>query len=150
MPPPACRDPQTCSSEQTAQAAILKSQGCKSLDRWRTVWSRRGGTLSGLWGLKGLLGDFIEYGLPRALKISSLMSGRPLVNPLRQGQWPQVHLNTQAPGITSPVGPLSLLVPLGKCRWCTLGGSPSCPHTGHAQKLLQDTDAWTPSRARNI
>ena len=65
---PACRDPQTCSSEQTAQAAILKSQDCKSLDRGRTVWSRRGGTLSGLWGLKGLLGDFIEYGLPRALR----------------------------------------------------------------------------------
>ena len=30
---PTCRDPQTCSSEQIAQAAILKSQDCKGLDR---------------------------------------------------------------------------------------------------------------------
>ena len=44
-------------------------------------------------------------------------------------------------------GLLSLLVPLGKCQWCKLGGSLSCLHTGHAQKLLQDTDACIPSRA---
>lgn len=108
---------------------------------------RGGGALSGLWGLGELLGDFTEDGLLTPLRnlkfnVWEALGKSPNAGLVATGS--SEHMSSSS----SPLqrDSLPLLVPLGRHQWFKLSGSQSCLHIGHAQGLLQTTDAWTPPR----